>query len=291
MIRIVRCLGVALTVPLARGGERGQQGSPPARELRGRTAAAECAEADRRADRPGDLPEQLRGRLHRQAGQRGRIDDDVRDREQDRELDRVRVAAGRVGQPSSSASRKSTRRTTSSSPTSSRSRRTTWRSSPATRAISVSTASIGGIALVSNDCSARQNSIAFAFTSSIDVFAQEDANNRVWGMCWTASQEIAHIYGLDHEYAYLDDNSSACNDPMTYRSDCGGEKFFRNRAANCGEFGPARPGADRRTRARARRTRTSSCSACSAPGTPLTTPPIVVGHTRRRAARSRTARR
>jgi MYXO-CTERM domain-containing protein len=100
----------------------------------------------------------------------------------------------------------------------------------------------GGVAVVSGDCSPRQNSIAYAFAEMADVFAQEDGGNRVWGECWVISQEVAHIYGLDHEYAYVDDNSSACNDPMTYREDCGGQKFFRNRAASCGEFGPARPG-------------------------------------------------
>src|SRR3569623_1842776 len=53
------------------------------------------------------------------------------------------------------------------------------------------------------------------------------------------SQDVAHLYGLDHEYAFTD-TTSACNDPMTYRSDCGGEKFFRNKPAQCGEFGPPR---------------------------------------------------
>jgi hypothetical protein len=133
----------------------------------------------------------------------------------------------------------------------------------------------GGVAIVSTDCSARQNSIAFAFASMSNTFAQEDANNRVWGECWVISQEVAHIYGLDHEYAFLDDGSSACNDPMTYRDDCGGQKFFRNRAASCGEFGPARPGCGP----------TNGCSTAQnshakllnvfGPGTPTTTPPTV----------------
>jgi MYXO-CTERM domain-containing protein len=98
--------------------------------------------------------------------------------------------------------------------------------------------SILGIAPISFDCSPRQDAIAYAFTVDIATAAQEDAGNRVWGMCWTAAQEVAHIYGLDHEYSYTDDMSSACNDPMTYRADCGGEKFFRNRIANCGEDTP-----------------------------------------------------
>lgn len=138
------------------------------------------------------------------------------------------------------------------------------------------TSGVGGIALVSNDCSPRQNSIAFAFTSAIDVFAQEDANNRVWGMCWTASQEIAHIYGLDHEFAYLDNGDSACNDPMTYRDECGGQKFFRNRAASCGEFPPSpRPGCGPSNTCASAQNSHLKLLGLFGPGTPLTTPPMV----------------
>ena len=53
-------------------------------------------------------------------------------------------------------------------------------------------------------------------------------------ICRVASQEIAHTYGLDHIYQFLEGDSS-CSDPMTYRFDCGGQKFFRNRSAVCGE--------------------------------------------------------
>jgi MYXO-CTERM domain-containing protein len=54
-------------------------------------------------------------------------------------------------------------------------------------------------------------------------------------LCWTVAQESAHAFGLDHEFAFKD-GRSACNDPMTYRVDCGGQRFFRNAAASCGEF-------------------------------------------------------
>ena len=133
----------------------------------------------------------------------------------------------------------------------------------------------GGVAIVSYDCSARQNSIAYAFASMSDVFAQEDAGNRVWGECWVIAQEVAHIYGLDHEYAFLDDNSSACNDPMTYRADCGGQKFFRNRAASCGEFGPPRPGCGPTNACASAQNSHARLLNLFGPGTPLTTPPTV----------------
>jgi MYXO-CTERM domain-containing protein len=135
---------------------------------------------------------------------------------------------------------------------------------------------IGGIALVSGDCSPRQNSIAFAFTSAIDTFAHEDGGNRVWGMCWTAAQEVAHIYGLDHEFSYVDDNSSACNDPMTYQFDCGGEKFFRNRAANCGGF-DKQPGCGLPPNFSCSTAQNSHARMLTlfGPGTPTTTPPEV----------------
>jgi MYXO-CTERM domain-containing protein len=61
----------------------------------------------------------------------------------------------------------------------------------------------------------------------------------VLNVCWTAAQESAHAFGLDHEFSFSN-NRSACSDPMTYRNDCGGEKFFRNEAASCGETA-ARP--------------------------------------------------
>ncbi len=90
-----------------------------------------------------------------------------------------------------------------------------------------------GIAPVHLDCNAYDNAIAFAFAN------HQAINNRVFGICWTAAQEAAHNFGLDHEFQFVD-GQSACNDPMTYRTDCGGQKFFRNKAALCGE-NAARP--------------------------------------------------
>jgi MYXO-CTERM domain-containing protein len=137
-------------------------------------------------------------------------------------------------------------------------------------------AGAGGVAIVSGDCSPRQNSIAFAFADMADVFAQEDGGNRVYGECWVIAQEVAHIYGLDHEYAYVDDSSSACNDPMTYRDDCGGQKFFRNRPAFCGGF-DQQPGCGLPPSFSCSSAQNSHARLLSifGPGTPTTTPPDV----------------
>ena len=85
-----------------------------------------------------------------------------------------------------------------------------------------------GIAPLANNCSAEANVISFSFAN------QHATDGRVDNICWTAAQESAHAYGLDHEYQFTD-GASACSDPMTYRNDCGGEKFFRNKRAQCGE--------------------------------------------------------
>ena len=86
-----------------------------------------------------------------------------------------------------------------------------------------------GIAPLATNCSVLTNTVAFAFAN------QHTPTDRVHNICWTVAQESAHMYGLDHEYEF-DDKSSACNDPMTYRTDCGGQKFFRDKPASCGEF-------------------------------------------------------
>jgi hypothetical protein len=52
-------------------------------------------------------------------------------------------------------------------------------------------------------------------------------------MCWTAAQESAHAFGLDH--------AMDCSDPLTYLDttpsggNCG-VRFFRNKLIDCGEF-------------------------------------------------------
>jgi hypothetical protein len=85
-----------------------------------------------------------------------------------------------------------------------------------------------GVAPLASDCRAIDNVISFSFAN------QHPPGQRVVNICWTAAQESAHAYGLDHEFAFSS-NRSACSDPMTYRNDCGGEKFFRDQDASCGE--------------------------------------------------------
>jgi hypothetical protein len=87
-----------------------------------------------------------------------------------------------------------------------------------------------GIAPLAGDCSAIDNVISFSFANAHSRVDEQ----RVFNLCWTAAQESAHAFGLDHQYSFQD-GRSACNDPMTYRTDCGGQRFFRNAKANCGE--------------------------------------------------------
>ena len=87
----------------------------------------------------------------------------------------------------------------------------------------------GGIAPVTSDCSPYSFVISFTFAN------QFGPGGRVNRLCAVAAQESGHSFGLDHTYAFLD-GSSGCRDPMSYRGDCGGQKFFRNDLAICGEF-------------------------------------------------------
>lgn len=90
-----------------------------------------------------------------------------------------------------------------------------------------------GIAPLAGDCSPQNNVISFSFANQHSLVDP----SRVQTLCWTVSQESAHAFGLDHEYAFSD-GRSACSDPMTYRVDCGGQRFFRNQSATCGENAP-----------------------------------------------------
>lgn len=117
-----------------------------------------------------------------------------------------------------------------------------------------------GIAPVHSDCQAHDNAISFSFANHENV---HDVNN----ICWTAAQESAHNFGLDHEYKFAN-GDSACNDPMTYRFDCGGQKFFRDEGAFCGED-------QVRACSCPNQTQNSHAKLLSifGPGTPITAPP------------------
>jgi hypothetical protein len=63
-----------------------------------------------------------------------------------------------------------------------------------------------------------EDPVVFVFSRAL----RED----VRGMCDTAAHEIAHAYGVDHEYL--------CRDPMTYLGYCG-DRQFQDVDAPCGE--------------------------------------------------------
>jgi hypothetical protein len=85
----------------------------------------------------------------------------------------------------------------------------------------------------------QDNAISFSFANYHTGYGED----RALAICWTAAQETSHVWGLDHEYQYSSnvltgtDGDSACNDPMTYRTDCGGQKFYRNESAFIGTYG------------------------------------------------------
>ncbi|MGE0399534.1 MAG: hypothetical protein AB7T06_22660, partial [Kofleriaceae bacterium] len=87
-----------------------------------------------------------------------------------------------------------------------------------------------GISPLASDCSPIDNAISFSFANH---HSRADPQ-RVYTLCWTVAQESAHAFGLDHTFEFAD-GTSTCSDPMTYRSDCGGQRFFRNFRAKCGE--------------------------------------------------------
>jgi len=121
---------------------------------------------------------------------------------------------------------------------------------------------IGGIAPITGDCGAYNYTINYTFANNYGP------NNRVFSLCAVAAQESGHSFGLDHTYAFAD-GTSGCRDPMTYRNDCGGQKFFRNETATCGESSP-RPcdcGANQNSHLKL-------LSVIGA-GTPITRPPTV----------------
>jgi hypothetical protein len=126
--------------------------------------------------------------------------------------------------------------------------------------------SVLGVGLFASNCSALDNVMSFSFANAHN---QTEVLNRVQNICWTASQEIAHSFGLDHQFEFVKDGRSACSDPMTYRFDCGGQKFFRNAQARCGEEAP------RACRCGATQNSHKKLLSVFGPGTPLTGAPTI----------------
>ena len=121
-----------------------------------------------------------------------------------------------------------------------------------------------GISVLSSNCAPIDDGLAFIFANSHPGTGMD----RIYQICWTAAQESAHLYGLDHEWMFTD-GESACRDPMTYRTDCGGEKFFRNMRAECGRFmeEPCKCGGTQNSAA--------ILTSVFGAGTPITAPPHV----------------
>ena len=81
-------------------------------------------------------------------------------------------------------------------------------------------AGAGGVAPFT--CQEIPNAISFTF----DVYGPD-----VDALCWTAAQETAHAFGLEHEY-----NAA---DPMTYLNGGPSRKKFQAADSPCGEFQPS----------------------------------------------------
>lgn len=121
-----------------------------------------------------------------------------------------------------------------------------------------------GVAPIAANCTAQDNVISFTFANHHPGLGL----TRLLDICWTAAQESAHAFGLDHEYQFTD-GTSTCRDPMTYRNDCGGQKFFRNSRAACGED------AVRACRCGGTQSSHASLLLVFGPGTPTTSAPTV----------------
>lgn len=124
--------------------------------------------------------------------------------------------------------------------------------------------SAAGVAFV--HCQPLDNGVSFVFANSVGG----SAAGRHEFLCGAVAQETAHNYGLSHEYKFTD-GRSACTDPMTYRSDCGGQQFFRNEQAFCGGFTQ-----EQCTCGSTVQNSHVALLGVFGPGTPITAPPTVM---------------
>jgi uncharacterized protein (TIGR03382 family) len=80
---------------------------------------------------------------------------------------------------------------------------------------------VAGVSPFLSNCDVIDDSIVFVFPSVVGADPRR--------LCETVAQEVAHSFGLDHQYL--------CEDPMTYLTGCG-EKQFVFQESVCGEYGP-----------------------------------------------------
>ncbi|HKE19237.1 MAG TPA: trypsin-like peptidase domain-containing protein [Kofleriaceae bacterium] len=80
---------------------------------------------------------------------------------------------------------------------------------------------VAGVSPFLSNCGIIDDSIVFIFPSVVG-----DDPRR---LCETVAQEVAHSFGLDHQYL--------CEDPMTYLTGCGDKQFLFQESV-CGEFEP-----------------------------------------------------
>lgn len=123
---------------------------------------------------------------------------------------------------------------------------------------------VGGIATNGNGCQPKDNVISFSFANTWKAGSQR---GRVLALCYVVAQETAHAFGLEHAFEFSD-GRSACTDPMSYRTDCGGQRFFRNKPAKCGENMP-------RSCACGLQNSHQRLLSIFGPGTPITAPPTL----------------
>ncbi|HSD88702.1 MAG TPA: Ig-like domain-containing protein [Kofleriaceae bacterium] len=80
-------------------------------------------------------------------------------------------------------------------------------------------ANTAGVSPFTLDCGIIENSIVFTFTGAFQLTSRE--------ACEIMAQEVAHSFGLDHEYL--------ASDPMTYL-DYTGNRAFQDQTSQCGEY-------------------------------------------------------
>jgi MYXO-CTERM domain-containing protein len=119
---------------------------------------------------------------------------------------------------------------------------------------------VAGVSPWTQSCSIIQNSITYTFANLIGPDVRE--------LCWTAAQETAHSFGLEHEMNR--------NDPMTYLGGStlpGGYKRFQNELSSCGEYQARTCDCQRNRNQNNRQNSVTDLMRIFGPSTP--TPPVI----------------